>query len=1099
MREMRLILLFALFVLCVFPSQAKKVDVEKAEVVAKNYLKSGNVQLRSDIKLTLAYTKTKQPTTRSGSMSGDNNGIATFYVFSKGDNQGFIIVSADDVAIPVIGNSDKGNYDVDNLPPNFAYWMDNLSQQIAYAIDNQLPQDSKTESQWESYYDGNITLYGEPLTVKPLLQTEWGQDSPYNDSCPKYNEIPSLTGCVATAMAQIMNFHQYPSSWVTMSNEISGYTTDGDYADYPITIPAIAGNRTYNWNNMVKDFVYGESSIDGKKAVARLMYHCGVSVQMDYGLEASGAVSKKVGIALCEYFGYDQGGQYLEREYYNPTDWNSILRAEIDASRPVLYSGSGIPEGEMEESGHAFICDGYKGEDEFHINWGWEGYCNGYFPTYALNPETYDVTYNFNDEQEILIGIRANMGGSIVPNIRIVEGGCLSSATDKVNRKEDFKVSSTFVNRGLFTFNGDLGIALVDGSDKVICILGKPSWSIPSLPNGSGYYSPFELTCSVPESTKAGDYFIRAVAKSSGSDDWVIVRGPVDGCPDKLPITVLGPAEATWSPKNEYAIDWNIPENWTTGIPGPTTKVTIPSAATYPILYESTTVSSILFKPGAELGRQDLLVYDKAFVEYYFDEGTRSTHFRMLSVPLKQAYPGDFTFGGKPNAYVQTLEVDDESGMGQWVTAAGGTTDAFEAGTGFVLSLDPDNSSSEGLGLSEGILRLPFYDSESDVAPNVHGNHSYDGSESKFTDPYGGGGYYTVPRNDGDRLADPIVNVTPNFGSTSGGSSSFALVGNPFMSTIDFSLLHHDNSDLIKNNYQIWASNGVKEGYVCYSDEGVVGLEGVHLNGLITPLQGFVVEHNSGTNPLEFNLENISIRKILMTTSKQITKNKLDIVAKNSKASVRTFIAERDGGSVRFGERDARKLMNGITDVPEVYTLKPSDKGLMAVGMNITAGESVEYPVGLATSFDGVMTLTFSGMDSYDAKIFFTDRLLGKEIEITNMKSYEYTFNYTPSGKGTTIKSTDDRFYIRIMSDEVSNENIDAQQLSVYSEQGFIHAVSAISDIDEIRIYNLQGAEVYHSAVNNRSYTTTRTFIPGMYVVVIKTGNGLISNKIMIK
>ena len=1079
---MRFTLLLALFVVCVFPSHAKKVDVEKAEVVAINYLSSGKVQTRSGIKLTLVHTEMKSPSAAVSPRSATNGNVPTFYVFSKGDGLGFIIVSADDVAIPVIGNSDKGNYDVDNLPPNFAYWMNYLSQQITYAIDNNLQQDSKTETQWENYLNGKSI----PLVStrsgggEPFISTSWHQSPPYNDQCPLDGGVRSVTGCVATAMAQIMKYYEHPT---TRTKEIPVYTSKGT------PVGPISGSTTYKWELM--DNTYNNlSGANEKDAVATLMYHCGVSVEMNYGKGASGADSKKVGGALCEYFGYDRSVQYLERAYYHNDDWESILKAEIDEKRPVLYSGTDVDEG-----GHAFICDGYNSIG-FHMNWGW-GFADGYFPTTALNVSGFE----FNEDHSITIGIKKNNGGVEVPNIRINSENCLSATVgNEVERNKLFNVNSSFANKGLFDYSGTSGAALVDGSDNIICIIGQGQGM--TMTNRQ-YYSTITIyNCSIPVTIKAGDYFIRVVAKASGSSDWVIVRGPVgDGtCPDKLPLKVLGPAVATWNPQGG-STKWNDVNNWTGGIPGPNTKVTIPKTSSYPVLTESSEVSTILFKAGAEIGRQDLLVYDKAFVEYDFETGIRDERFRMLSVPLMEVFPGDFTFGGKPDVYLQTLKVDN-TGKGKWEPSIK-NENAFTAGAGFVLSIDQNNDAIKGLGLSAGKLLLPFFDKDiSGVSSDVHWNHSYDkGTEtSTFNNPYGTGSYQVLRTGDGYRLAEDEVNV-PLKGEAAG-ASAFALVGNPFMSTISFDKLHMYNSSIIKDNYHIWT----KDGYICYSVEGSAGVVGSTTvdDSLIAPLQGFVVEriNPQAASSLNFDVKNISStanmgRGVLRST--KIAKDKLNIIAKNDKASVLTFIAKRDGGAEQFGNRDARKLMNSLSDVPEIYTLKSSDRGMVPVGVNITDNsEDVEYPLGLATSFDGDITFTFSGMDDYDAKIYFVDKLSGKVIELTDMYTFEYTFNYTPSQEGAEIISTEDRFYIRITSGEVANEVFDAESLSVYAKQGFIYAASEASDIKEIKVYNLQGVEMYKSKVNNTSYTTTKSFASGVYIVLIETGEGIKSKKVIV-
>jgi len=1112
MKKVKLFLLLTLLVLCVYPLQAKKVDVKTAETVALNYLGSSGVRTMSAPKLTLVHTETKSSKAINPFSLGTNSDdVATFYVFSKGDNQGFIIISADDVAIPVLGNSGKGNYDIENLPPNFAYWMESLSQEITFALDNQLPQDSKTQAQWDNYLNGSTpSVSTRNGGVRQLLSTEWDQHAPYNDECPEdpeFSGFKSVTGCVATAMAQIMKFHAHPK--LSMSNPISGYTTEGkkSVGGAKFNIPEIpAANIVYDWDNMEDSYDYVTDEVK-RKAVAKLMYHCGVSVMMDYAAIESGAVTKYVGGALCDYFDYDRGVQYLERTYYNKNDWESILRAEIDAGRPVLYSGRG-------SGGHAFICDGYY-NDEFHFNWGWGGAANGDFATNALNPHPYppyNPGINFNNDQAITIGLMPDEGNPSIPDIRMGVG-CITAAISEVGRGIPFTVTSPFVNNGLFDFSGDFGIALMDENDNLIDIIGQLGWTVTDLHSGERYTSLEFKYCMVPATTYTGNYFIRAVVKANGSLDWHIVTGPVGegACPDKLLLAVKGDT-SIWK-QDAANSSWNTAGNWIGGVPKPISDVIIRKADNYPILTSLADVSTILFDPGAELGRQDLLTYGKAFVEYDFGDNTRSDRYRMLSVPLMEAYPGDFTFGNEPTVYVQTLQVTN--GIGEWVTAAGGTTGKFSAGTGFVISLLKDEDANKGLGLTGGILQLPFYDNPN-VAPNVHWNHSFSGETSVFLDPAGNELPYSVLRSSaGHTLAGSTASVATGFGTI--GESPFALVGNPFMTTIDFNALQSANSTLIKKSYHLWTEDENGVGYMCYNPDGMSGIINplLGLNNRIAPLQGFIVEQNTDIGDLEFDLVNMASGMKATLRSAQETKDKLSIIATNNKVSVLTYIAKREDGTAQFGERDSRKLMNGLSLVPEVYTLKQSDNDPIAVGANITNSDNVEYPLGLATTFEGEITFTFSGMDSYDAQIFFIDELLDETIALTGMATYEYIFDYTPPQHGAEIISTEDRFYIRIITrlddetgdetdvnvtgDETSNEITGNQSIIAYARRGTIYAASDEENIQEISVYSLQGVVLYQSIVNDTSHTTTKKFTPGgMYIVNIKTDNRIVSKKVII-
>lgn len=559
------------------------------------------------------------------------------------------------------------------------------------------------------------------------------------------------------------------------------------------------------------------------------------------------------------------------------------------------------------------------------------------------------------------------------------------------------------------------------------------------------------------------------------------------------------PLSSSWSPQTG-STDWSLVNNWSDGVPGAATKVTIAKSETYPVLTEATEINTIHFEAGAELGRQDLLAYDKAFIDYDFGKGERSIHFRMLSIPLMETFPGDFTFGGQPDTYIQTLQTD-EDGRGKWIALSGGNSSALSAGTGFALSLDPDKDADKGLGLSEGILRLPFFDTNSGIAPLVHPNHTYNAGTSTFSNPYGAGEYNVTRTDNAYRLAGANVNVNPSFGQS--GGNVIALVGNPFMTTIDFSKLHTNNNALIKNSYQIWTKVGEQEGYAGYSPDGNWGLIlEPELDNLIAPLQGFVVERNGeATGSLNFNLQNITADRSGMLRKSAVLGSKIDIVAKNNKASVRTFIAKREGGSVQFSERDARKLINNLTDIPEIYTLKPSDKGLVAVGANIYDSPDVEYPIGLATSYNGEITLKFSGMDNCDSKVIFTDKTLNKTIDLSELNNYECTFNYIPTVKGNEVAALDDRFSIKLASatSGIIDDLNSSQSFTIYTKSGYIYVISSELPISDFKVYNLNGTTVYNrSKIDATSYKTAKGFNQGVYIVELKTEKGIERKKIII-
>lgn len=320
------------------------------------------------------------------------NGLNTFYAFSI-NGGGWILISADDVATPVLAYSNSGEWNEENINPTAKKWIENYSKEIFDAVQNHNT-NAESQTEWQAllnqHYSDGIT------TVLPLLTTLWDQSAYYNDMCPASISAPGgyggkvPTGCVATTMAQIMKYYNYPAQGV------------GSFSyNHPAfnTLAANFGSTDYNWSSMPT------KATSANPALATLMFHCGVAVQMNYDPQGSGAASEVVPYALKTYFNYDNTMQLLARENVgNDEIWRTIIKTELEAGRPVYYAGSGSA------GGHAFVCDGYDASNptKFHINWGWSGNSNGYFAIGAL------TTSNgaFNEYNRIIVGIkpRSNPG-----------------------------------------------------------------------------------------------------------------------------------------------------------------------------------------------------------------------------------------------------------------------------------------------------------------------------------------------------------------------------------------------------------------------------------------------------------------------------------------------------------------------------------------------------------------------------------------------------------------------------------------------------------------------------------------------------------------
>lgn len=338
---------------------AKKVDQETIKTVGKNFFFERLGQYR-EVNYRQLSVKDIIPV--------EYNQNTAYYILNF-NSGGFVIVAADDAVTPVLGYSFDGNYTTENHPPQFDSWMGNYAKEIDYCIQENLQADKKITEEWRSLMSGNLRKEVLP-DVQPMLISTWDQGSNYNALCPEDPAGPDgkvYAGCVATAMAQIMYYYRFPA------------IGSGSHCYYPWGYPqqcADFGNTSYQWNEMLNSINFKDT------AVAELIWHCGISVEMMYSPGGSGAYSEDALTAFKNNFRYSQGVHLVRRDDYSPTgdEFPAILRGNLDTGRPMYYDGYG-PGG-----GHAFNVDGYQGTNYFHFNWGWSGYYNGYYYLSNLNP-----------------------------------------------------------------------------------------------------------------------------------------------------------------------------------------------------------------------------------------------------------------------------------------------------------------------------------------------------------------------------------------------------------------------------------------------------------------------------------------------------------------------------------------------------------------------------------------------------------------------------------------------------------------------------------------------------------------------------------------
>ena len=445
-------------------------------------------------------------------------GIAAAYIFTPAEGNGFTILSADDMAVPVLGYSVNESIDVNNLPPALEWWLEKQAERIEYAVSNG----------WNA--SPRIYAAADMTPIEPLVKTKWDQGAPYNDYCPKSGGKPTYTGCVATAFAQVMNYFKYPEVG-------QGSIT---YASSNGRLTMNFARTMFEWDYMLDDYSFTKYTDDQADAVATLMKACGYSVEMMYGTQASGTQSYKLMKAAVEYFNYDKATYYTVRDYYTLDEWSRLIYDNLKNVGPVLYDGMAL------EGGHSFVCDGYDGNGYFHFNWGWSGMSDGYYVLDALNPDSQGIGGSeggFNFDQGVVLAMQPPTGpDSHYPysNIRVygnvvvksLEGNTLKFTTKDINWMGVTGWSTASYIDG--TVNVGAIITRVDGTGEAIDVAGTitdsagKTYSSLSVYGAYTYYFPGDNnfpTVTIP-SLPDGEYKVTVAAQDAKQADapWQPIR-----------------------------------------------------------------------------------------------------------------------------------------------------------------------------------------------------------------------------------------------------------------------------------------------------------------------------------------------------------------------------------------------------------------------------------------------------------------------------------------------------------------------------------------------------------------------------------------------
>ena len=503
-QKLLLLMIFVLLAATVHAAPVGKAEAQKraAQFVSGRVAAArGSGQVSPDVSLAMA--------------EGDN-----YYVFNVGRQQGFVIVSGDDRAPEILGYSDSGTFDAADIPENMKAWLEEYARQIS------LLDDTEVEAAREA-----IPRRTMKHNIAALLGTLWDQDRPYYNQCPTIGSTRCVTGCVATAMAQLMYYHRWPAQ---VKETIPGYTCRTSWTDYgQLSRPEVPAGTAINWDAMWTSYPYysdavQESSLSQEEqqannAVAELLSYCGTSVNMEYRPSQNGgssASSYNAAQSLVKYFDFDANTRYVNRTSYSSTDWENLIYDELSNRRPVMYDGSSV------SSGHAFIVDGYE-DGYFHVNWGWGGAFNCNVLLSVMNPYNNSgigassTKDGYSLGQGAIIGAQKNIGSVIEEEPPVMGTGSISYTGDAtLTRQGDgtFQVPVYLEawNWSDDTHTFDVGIGLYDRKGTLCSTTQIVTNQTYEITFGDMWDNSITFNADLPD----GSYRIMGISRLTGEDEW---------------------------------------------------------------------------------------------------------------------------------------------------------------------------------------------------------------------------------------------------------------------------------------------------------------------------------------------------------------------------------------------------------------------------------------------------------------------------------------------------------------------------------------------------------------------------------------------------
>lgn len=484
------------------PAMGKTISENRALEIARNFRQQSGA---------LRGVASSEPLKVEFSFKSDDGAEALYVVAAK---EGFVLVAADDLFYPVVGYSDTGSFDYLMLPENVRWWLNHYARQAQRFREN---------GYQAAQREGEATRFAEAAQfseVAPIMKTRWDQDDPFNRMCPRIGNSRSATGCVATAVTQVMKVFNWPEKSTGTA------TFDGGIVSF---------DSTYEWDQMLDYYGYSSYTSRQANAVAQLMWDFGRSVDMEYGWE-SGALTYKIPSALYTNFGYDKSITYSLRSYYSDSAWDRILVGQLQQGCPIIYGGA------SRDGAHQFVLDGYR-DGYYHVNWGWSGSYDGYFLLDLLDPEGVGIGGgggSFDEEQDAVYNLKKDEGGII--QVQLSGTGSFrfyrtSNGVDNFTTAES-EMSEYIGGTGFINFTGSsmpkakVGVKLVDMKDpeKEYYCVDTSTYDYQPWTNIYKYIQ--VKIVDIPD----GEYRVSGVVRYGGSE-WTPVIVP-DGCTDYVLLSI---------------------------------------------------------------------------------------------------------------------------------------------------------------------------------------------------------------------------------------------------------------------------------------------------------------------------------------------------------------------------------------------------------------------------------------------------------------------------------------------------------------------------------------------------------------------------------